>query len=342
MENHGSRLGIGSFLNVFSLLSCFVAWAPPATSGAATSADQAQPASMAGIAHTQLNPAPTSTANSNDNVQSPPPGSGGASHADEHANVEAIAKYAIDASRETTETVKWVFGIAAGILSIALGFLSWLGWKSLSNAIKSVTTTANLKAEAAVKAVEARTSQQLAATEKRMQDDMNSCSLVCVNCLETIRSVLVAEKWADTSQGKLGTFREALENARNVQKYAANVKGLERSYAWATGMEAYVLDKLGDFENAIKAQLKAIELAAPERLQTQYHYRYNLGCYLVKAGRLEEALDPLKQAILAGGEEARVAIWGEEELNPITSSPIYAGKLQPQLGAKPAPNAGAG
>lgn len=342
MEKYGSRLRTGSFLNVFSLIYCFAAWAPPGTSVAASTAGQAQPAPVAGITLTELNTAPASTANSKDNVQPPPPGITGSNHADEHADLEAIAKYAIDASRETTETVKWVFGIAAGILSIALGFLSWLGWKSLSNAIKSVTATANLKAEAAVKAVEARTSQQMAATEKRMQDDMNSCSIVCVNSLETIRSVMVAEKWAETSQGKLGTFRDALQHARTVQEYAMNVKGLERSYAWATGMEAYVLDKLGDFENAIKAQLKTIELAAPERLMTQYHYRYNLGCYLVKAGRLEEALEPLRQAILAGGEEARIAIWREEELNPITSSPVYVGKLQPQLGAKPAPNTGAG
>jgi tetratricopeptide (TPR) repeat protein len=329
MEIYGSRPRIGSFPRVFSLFLCIVAWMPPTAGDAASTGDQA-PAS--------LNPATASTVNSNGGVQSPPPpGVGVASHPDEYANLEAIAKYAIDASRETTETVKWVFGIAAGILSIALGFLSWLGWKSLSNAIKSVTATANLKAEAAVKTVEARTAQQMAATEKRMQDDMNSCSIVCVNSLETIRSVLVAEKWADTSQGKLGTFRDALNHARTVQEYAMNVKGLERSYAWATGMEAYILDKLGDFENAIKAQLKTIELAAPERVLTQYHYRYNLGCYLAKAGRLDEALEPLKQAILAGGEEARIAIWGEEELNPITSSPIYVSKLQPQLGARPAP-----
>src|SRR5579863_8955829 len=107
MEIYGSRPRIGSFPRVFSLFLCIVAWMPPTAGDAASTGDQA-PAS--------LNPATASTVNSNGGVQSPPPpGVGVASHPDEYANLEAIAKYAIDASRETTETVKWVFGIAAGI-----------------------------------------------------------------------------------------------------------------------------------------------------------------------------------------------------------------------------------
>jgi len=251
--------------------------------------------------------------------------------------LDSIAKYAIEASRETTETVKWVFGIATGVLTVAVGFLSWIGWQSLNHVVESVKTTANARITDALADLEKKGASQLAVVEQRMLEHLQACNIVCVNSLETIRLVVLAEGWNDTSQAQRSSFREALKSVLLVQQHAKEIKGLERSYLWALGMEAYISVKLGMYDAALAAQLKVMEVVPPERAQTEYEFQYNLACYLVRTGYLDDAVEPLRQAIGIGGEEARISAWREEDLRGLRESQAHSGRLAPIMGARPPP-----
>jgi tetratricopeptide (TPR) repeat protein len=255
----------------------------------------------------------------------------------EGSDINSIARYAIEASREATDTVKWEFAAGAGLLAVLVAVLSLMGVQSLNHAVVAVSKVANARLDEALKGIQDKADKQLLSTDARLLENLESCNLVCVRSLETVRLALQAENWDETSQGQLASFREALQSARDVQERAKQVKGLERSYTWAAGMEGYISDKLGNYGDAIAAQLRAMKLAPPERLRTEYHFQYNLACYYVKAGRLDEAVEPLRQAMTVGGEDARVAAWKDEELKALRESKEHADRLQPLLGTAPPP-----
>jgi hypothetical protein len=108
MRNKGICFGLGRCMHVAILFLCLTVYKIVAADTPAQAAQPPPPPAALQPAQSSATPLPRDGI-SDHSLISPK----GNNRADERANLEAIAKYAIDASRETTETVKWVFGTKA-------------------------------------------------------------------------------------------------------------------------------------------------------------------------------------------------------------------------------------
>jgi tetratricopeptide (TPR) repeat protein len=269
-------------------------------------------------------------------------------------DLNEIAQLAIAASQQTTDTVKWVFGIAGGLLAGAVVFLGLFGFKTMREVKKSVIASAAKQAEAAltqakedadkkadgaIATIERKAAEKLDELEKQLQEHMSACNSVSVHSVEAIRHVLVAEQWSDTDPGKLSNLRDALHSALTVQRDSASVKGLERAHAWAFGMEAYVQSSLNNHKEAIVAHLKHMELVGkntPEKLAGEWSHQFNLACYYSLNGQLAEAVEPLRKAITIS-DEARIEAWRHKDLKPLLANATEFEKVRDLMGKQPAP-----
>jgi hypothetical protein len=279
----------------------------------------------------------------------------------ESPNLNEIAKYAIDASQETTETIKWV----VGILVVALGVL---GWTSLSQTMKSAEKAVKAKADSEIAKLLSTANEKLAATlkevretadkqlkeslnavkaqatktvedaEKRFAADLKASSIAGVESSEALLRVAIAERWSDSDDSRAYYFTKALENVRKAQEAVNEVPELSRTHAWLAGMDAYIQSALKNYKAAIAAQLNHIELtkkAEPDKALSDWKLLFNLACYYTLDGQLDLAVEPLMTAISMSPTGARERAWTDGDLRAFRESAAHLGKVRHLLGEPP-------
>lgn len=224
--------------------------------------------------------------------------------------VGAVATKAIEAERSTVETIKWIYTVSAGLITLLVGGAAFLGYRSVREVTKP------LQRELAAH------STSLQASFKRWEETSEVAHLLMLDSIEVTRKLALARNVLKNTIDETTLYAEIEEL---LPRLIANSERLPhyRILAWGLSLRAYCAKRFGKYESAIDYARKSLAIVEKSRAENSADFsverhaekHYNLACYCALASK-DDSLMHLEKAISMHPQNKGAAL-GDPDFNAL-------------------------